>query len=389
MKNFILMRAGVRSGAACLLLAGTIMLGNGCRKAARLEQDLRNFQQVNLDANKAMYDPAVVDPTLQNGWGLAWAPSGIAWVNSEAAGVSELYTATGSKPRAAVNIPSPTDTVGGAPIGIVFNSTKGFVLPDKGTAAFIFDGGDGVISAWNGAAGNNAFRIVNNWATSAYTGLALASSGGANYLYAADFRTGKIDVWDTAWNTVTWMPFHDGSIPHGFSPFNIQAVGSWLVVNYAKVGADGKQEVGAGLGFTNIFMTDGSFVRRFASRGVLNSPWGVTMAPAGFLQQADMDGGKDGGKDDGNDDGDKGSGKIDLTQSVILIGNFGDGRINVFTMDGVFLGQLHSHSRPIVIDGLWALGFAPTTAKTISQNWLFFTAGPAKEWDGIFGYLTK
>jgi uncharacterized protein (TIGR03118 family) len=392
MKN-LLMRAGMRPGVACLSLAVCIFLGLGCRKAA-IEQELRNFQQVNLVANKAMYDPATVDPTLQNGWGLAWAPSGIAWVNAEADGLSELYTAAGAIVRKPVNIPSPTDTIGGAPIGIVFNSTKGFVLPDKATASFIFDGGDGVISAWNGAAGSNAFRIADNAATSAYTGLTLAASGGANFLYAANFRTGKIDVWDTAWNPVTWMPFHDAGIPSGFAPFNIQSVGAWLVVNYAKVGANGRQEVGAGLGFTDIFNTNGSFVRRLASRGVLNAPWGVTMAPAAFLQQSDMksstggESGTGGGSATGGESGST-SGKMDPTQPVILVGNFGDGRINVFTTDGIFLGQLQSHNRPIVIDGLWALGFAPTTATTISQSWLFFTAGPANQTDGIFGYLVK
>jgi uncharacterized protein (TIGR03118 family) len=386
MKN-LLLRAGMRPGAACLSIAACIVLGLGCRKAA-IEQELSNFQQVNLVANKAMYDPATVDPTLQNGWGLAWAPSGIAWVNAEADGLSELYMATGAIVRNPVNIPSPTDSVGGAPIGIVFNSTKGFVLPDKATASFIFDGGDGVISAWNGAAGNNAFRIADNAATSAYTGLTLAASGGANYLYAANFRTGKIDVWDTAWNPVTWMPFHDPAIPSGFAPFNIQSVGAWLAVNYAKVGANGRQAVGAGLGFTDIFNTNGSFVRRLASRGVLNSPWGVTMAPAAFLQQEDM---KTSGPGESGSGGESGStsGKMDPTQPVILVGNFGDGRINVFTTDGGYLGQLQSHKQTIVIDGLWALGFAPITATTISQSWLFFTAGPAKQADGVFGYLFK
>jgi uncharacterized protein (TIGR03118 family) len=399
MKNLSL-RAGTRPGAVCLSIAVCIVLGLGCRKAGNIEEELRNFQQVNLVANKALYDPATVDPTLQNGWGLAWAPSGIAWVNAEADGLSELYTAAGAIVRKPVNIPSPTDSVGGAPIGIVFNSTKGFLLPNKAVANFIFDGGDGVISAWNGAAGNNAFRIADNAVTSAYTGLTLAASGGANYLYAANFRAGKIQVWDTAWNPVTWMPFHDAAIPSGFAPFNIQSVGAWLVVNYAKVGANGRQEVGAGLGFTDIFTTAGSFVRRLASRGVLNSPWGVTMAPAAFLQQADMKGstGGESGSGSGSGSGDgsgsgsgpgSGSGKMDPTQPVILIGNFGDGRINVFTLDGVYLGQLQSHNRVIAINGLWALGFAPTTATTISQDWLFFTAGPAKEADGIFGYLVK
>jgi hypothetical protein len=288
-------------------------------------------------------------------------------------------------------------------------------LPDKAAASFIFAGGDGVISAWNGAAGNNAFRVANNSATSAYTGLALAASGGANFLYAADFRTGRIDVWDTAWKPVTWMPFHDAAIPSGFAPFNIQAAGSWLLVTYAKVGANGREAVGAGLGFVDIYNTDGSFVRRLGSRGTLNAPWGVTMTAANFLNQEDMDtkegndqgnGGGSGNSNGGGSNGGSGGGSnsspggpggsngnsghdFNDNQPVILVGNFGDGRINVFSPDGQFLGQLQSHKQTIVISGLWALGFAPATATTVDPNRLYFTAGPAMETDGVFGYLIK
>ena len=406
MKNALL-RTGLRPGAVCLSLAVWAALAGGCRKNnIPQNDDLRNFSQVNLVANKASYGPALVDPTLQNAWGLAWAPSGIAWVNATDDGLSELYMTTPSIVRPPVHIPSPTDSVGGAPIGIVFNSTKGFILPNHAAAAFIFDGGDGVVSAWNGAAGNNAFRIANNSATASYTGLALANSGGANFLYAANFRSGKIEVWDTAWNPVTWMPFHDQSIPAGFHNFNIQAVGSWLVVTYAKVGANGRQAVGAGLGFVDIYTTAGVWVSRLASGGVLNSPWGVTMAAHSFLEDHDMvknEGGDDShggsgngnsgpgnnnGNNNGNDNGNNNRNGDD-DQPVILVGNFGDGHINVFSVDGHFMGQLASHSRPITIQGLWALGFAPSTATTINPNWLFFTAGPNSEQDGLFGYLTK
>jgi uncharacterized protein (TIGR03118 family) len=390
MKKVRRLSVRLQPGAICLSLAACVALAAGCHKAAINNQDLRNFEQVNLVADKSAWNPALVDPTLKDAWGLAWAPSGIAWVNATVDGVSELYTVAPAvaKPRAAVNIPSPTDSVGGAPIGVVFNSTKGFPLPDKSNAAFIFDGGDGVISAWNGGAGNNAFRVANNWQTASYTGLTLASSGGANFLYAANFKSGKIEVWDTAWNPVTWMPFHDPAIPAGFANFNIQSVGNWLLVTYAKVGANGRQAVGAGLGFVDVFNTDGSFVRRLASRGWLNSPWGVTMAAASFLQQEDMDEKGGPGGSNGNS-GSNGGHDFNDNQPVILVGNFGDGRINVFSLDGQFLGQLRSHNQVITINGLWALGFAPTTATSISQSWLFFTAGPDMEADGVFGYLIK
>lgn len=364
-----------------MVSAGFGLLSTACRKMNINNNDLRNFEEVNLIANNGSYGAGLVDPTLQNAWGLAWAPSGIAWVNGEADGVSELYTGAGAIVRPPVLIPSPKDTMGGAPTGIVFNSTKGFILPDKAAASFIFVGDDGVVSAWNGAAGNKAFRIADNSATASYTGLTLAWDNGRNLLYAANFKTGKIDVWDTSWAPVS-LPFRDPGMPRGYAPFNIQAAGSWIYVSYAKVGADGDEVHAVGLGLVDVFNPDGSFVKRFTTGGWLNAPWGVAMAPAGWLTTADMS--ADVSKEDNATHG-----KTDSVGQVILIGNFGDGRINVFAPDGQFLGQLQSHNRTMVIDGLWALGFAPATATSIDPGRLYFTAGPKDEKDGLFGYIIK
>src|ERR1700753_3684617 len=117
MKNELL-RSGLRPGAVCLTLAAFAAVIGGCRKNNIIpQQDLRNFGQVNLVADNASFDPALVDPTLHDAWGLAWAASGIAGLNSTVQGVSELYLTTPSIARKPVNIPSPTDSVGGAPIG--------------------------------------------------------------------------------------------------------------------------------------------------------------------------------------------------------------------------------------------------------------------------------
>ncbi len=361
-----------------------ILLSLGCRKNNIDNKGLRNFQQVNLVANSGAYSPVLIDPTLHNAWGLAWAPSGIAWVNSMGGHVSELYTGEGAIVRAPVNVPSPADTIGGLPTGIVFAGGAGFTLANNASPNFLFVGVDGVFSGWNGAAGNNALRIADNSATSAYTGLALATWNGSHLLYAANFRAGKIDVWDTTFSPVS-LPFHDPGLPSGYSPFNIQSVGNWLFVTYAKPAPDGRSQAGAGLGLVDVFNPDGSFVRRFASRGALNAPWGVVMTPANFLQDPDMS------DDDSQKNGDSGhgNGNDDLDQPpVILVGNFGDGRINVFSTQGQFMGQLQSHHKTIEIYGLWALSFAPTTS-TIDQKRLYFTAGPADETDGLFGYLIK
>jgi uncharacterized protein (TIGR03118 family) len=362
-----------------LMTAGLVLFG--CQKSGEDKKDLRNFKQVNLVANKSKYNPVTVDPTLQNAFGLAWSPNGVAWVNSLAGHVSEVYSAEGAIARPPVNIPSPTDSLGGGlPTGIVFSGDKGFNL-SNGPSAFLFTRFDGVLSGWNGPSVNNAKRLRHPQ-TASYAGLAIAVSNGRNFIYGANFGAGKIDVWDTAFTLVN-MPFKDPTIPQGYSPYNIQAADDFLFVMYARISASGLPVSGAGEGFVSVFKTDGSFVKRFASRGTLNVPWGLTVAPASFLD----------GKDVKNENGHGNAGMDDKSgnpkEPVILVGNFGDGRINVFSLDGKYLGQLQSHNHTIVIDGLWALSFAPSSATTVDPHRLYFTAGPEHETDGLYGYIIK
>jgi uncharacterized protein (TIGR03118 family) len=387
MNYHIFTRSGLSPAKLCLLFILVFGLTTSCRKANIDKNDLRDFQQTNLVSNNGSNSPVLTDPTLQNAWGLAWSPGGIAWVNAQTGHVSELYTAEGAMVRPGINIPSPMDTIGGTPTGIVFAGGAGFKLSNGQAAAFLFVGDDGVVSGWNGAAGNNALRIADNSSSSSYFGLTLATWNGSHFLYAANFKTGKIDVWDTTFTQVN-MPFNDPGLPASYSPFNIQSIGSWIFVMYAKVGSDGNEIHQVGLGIVDVFNPDGSFVKRFATGGTLNSPWGVTMTPANFLEDNDMDADDSGQKgnslhkNNGNEDA--------ARQPVILVGNFGDGHINVFSIDGQFLGQLQRHHNALVIDGLWALSFAPTTAvPAIDPMRLYFTAGPKDETDGLFGYLLK
>jgi len=320
-----------------------------------------NFTRTNLVSNNSQDSGARVDATLINGWGIAFSPTGNPWVSSEGGGVAEPYDATGNQVIPPVSIPSASAATGGEPTGIVFNSSAtAFVLPGGGVAKFIFVGDDGVISGWS--SGASAERVVDNSATSSYKGVAIANDSTGIFLYAANFKQSRIDVFDSSFAAVN-KTFGDPDLPEGYSPFNIQNIGGQLYVTYAKLGIDGDEEKGVGLGYVDIYKPDGSLVKRFASQGDLNAPWGIAMAPSGFL--------------DGN------------SSNVILVGNFGDGYINAYSPDGSLIGKLSSKGTPIVIDGLWGISFAPSSAATIPATRLFFAAGPNDEQNGLFGYIDR
>ena len=350
-----------------------MMVIPGCHKVKIPVILTDDFQQVNLVANTAGYDTARIDPLLLNAWGLAFSGGGTPWIASPGGHVSTVYDKDGRQARAAVAIPSPGALTGGSPAGVVFNASAFFLLSNGAKANFIFAGLDGVISAWNGPAGNTALRIIDNHETAVYTGLAIANIAdiNRNFLYAANFKAGRIDGFDQKFGMEGFSlkdAFKDPNLPAGYSPFNVQAIGDKLYVTYAKVGAGGKEEIGPGKGFVDIYTPRGALVKRFVSKGCLNAPWGVAQAPDGFFSD-DMKG----------HDG----------QNPILIGNFGDGRINAFNSDGEFLGTLRCKGWPIEIEGLWALSFPPTTATTVDPKRLYFTAGPNGEKDGLFGYIIK
>ena len=346
------------------MAAGTFLLVlitlQACRKPHHLPPFANDFQQVNLVATNSSYGAATVDATLLNGWGIAFAPSGPAWVSSNGAGLSNIYSATGAILRPGVTIPTNGASTGGAPTGAIFNGTTGFKLSNGNPARFIFVGEDGVISGWN--SGNGAEVAKNNMGA-VYKGITLATDGGVPFLYVANFIGKKVEVYDTLWNAVN-KPFWDPNIPSDYSPFNVQNINGKIFVIYAKLGTGLDEAHGPGTGIIDIYNPDGSLEKRFVSHGALNAPWGIAGTPSTFLTTANG------------------------TGSIILVGNFGDGRINAYDENGFFLGPLLSEGKPIVIDGLWGLSFAPTTATSVNPDWLFFAAGPKDEADGLFGYIT-
>ena len=356
-KNFHGKRYQLLFSTVLFLLA--LFTLQACKKNPLHNPFENDFQKIVLVADSSSYSPVTTDPNLLNGWGIAFAPSGPAWVSSNGAGLSTIYNALGSILRPPVTIPSSTSSTGGSPTGVVFNGGTGFRLSNGNAAKFIFADEDGVIAGWNTG---NAAEVAKNDAGAAYKGLTIATDNGVPYLYVANFKEHAVDVYDTLWNEVS-RPFTDPNLPAGYSPFNVQNINGKIYVVYAVVGDGIDEAAGPGAGIVDIYNPDGTLVRRFASHGPLNAPWGITWTPSSFWGS-----------------------KLNAP-NIILVGNFGDGRINAFDEHGNFLGPLRSEGKPIVIDGLWGLSFAPTTATTVNSDWLFFAAGPKDEADGVFGYI--
>lgn len=325
-------------------------------------KELKNFVQLNLVGNNISNKPLNIDPDLVNAMGISFPPSGPAWVSSEGKGLGTAYNLDGLKVSAPVNIPHALNTTTGHPTGHVYNPTNDFKLPNGNPAAFIFATSDGIISGWN--LGNSAVKKIDHSSGASYLGVALANDGNDFFIYAANFAQNKIDVFDENWNQVNTKPFVDPDLPAGYSPFNIQIISDGkLYVMYAKKDATGKREIGPGNGYINLFSTNGTLLKRFASKGKLNAPWGITVAPAGFW------------------------GEFSLTQitNVILVGNNGDGHINAFDENGNFIGPLSTNGKAIEIDGLWGITFPPITG--LNRYYLYFAAGPDNGSGGLVGRI--
>jgi len=329
--------------AVCLLVLSAA-------DVAQAQSGANSYRVVNLVSNvagvAAQTDPGMVDP-----WGFS-NPGTPFWLSDHASGLSTVYAATGV-PNAAVivTIPAAGGSGTGKPTGQVQNATgAAFKLSNNANASFIFASEDGLITAWNNAIGKIAeIKIDNSSKNAVYKGLAIGTSDAGGTLYGANFRSGKIDTWGPGFVPVTLAgSFADSQVPAGYAPFNIWNIGNKLYVEYAK--QDKNQfldEGGPGAGYVAVFDLNGNLITHLVSGGVLNSPWGVAIAPAGW--------GAFGG--------------------ALLVGNFGDGRINAFdATKGTFLGTLqNTDGSPIAISGLWGMVFGTGTRADV--NTLYFCAG--------------
>jgi uncharacterized protein (TIGR03118 family) len=251
----------------------------------------------------------------------------------------------------------------GMPTGQVFNTGGASAFNGD---AFLFVSEDGTISGWRGALGTNAETLQTGVNANVYKGTTEVNMGGHSYLLSANFRAGTIDVLkgDAAAPALTGH-FVDPNLPAGYAPFNVQQLGGKIYVTYAlQDSAKHDQVRGAGLGFVDAFDLQGNLLGRIGSMGTLNAPWGLALAPSSF------------GKFAGD----------------LLVGDFGDGKINVFSPDPsspAFLGQLTgTDGQPIDIHGLWALLPGNNGLAGSSQN-IFFTAGPNAEADGLLGVIQE
>jgi len=335
------------------------------------------YRQINLVSDQPG-KAHLPDADLVNAWGLAASPGTNAapgsplWVADNGTDKATLYQ--GASATSVTKFPLVVNITGAAPTGQVFNSDpSAFMVSDdhgnSGPALFIFDTENGTIDGWNpnvNPNGSNPSTMTevgrNNGANAVYKGLAIGKVNGKSFLYAANFRSGRVEAYDSTFTPVE-LPgglFVDPKLPAGYGPFGIAEIRGKLYVSFAKQDPGLIDDVpGAGKGFVDVFTNNGAFVKRLITRGALNAPWGLALAPASF--------GRFGGD--------------------LLVGNFGNGMINAYNpMTGAHLGQLRRpNGMPIHIDGLWALMFGNGNAAKTGE--LVFSAGPVDESHGLLGKI--
>jgi len=359
-------RVSHRIAAVLIVIAAVFLLGFPSAATRTNAATKEFFHQTNLVSDQPGI-ALILDPNLVNPWGISMSATSPFWVANNVTGTSTLYSGdvNGSpftKNPLVVTIP------GGAPTGTVNNPfTTDFVVHSgaaSGRAVFLFASQVGIVSGWNpNVPGPGSTQAqVGGTNDAVYTGLAIGSTGTANYLYAADFEHGKIDVYDRTFQIVTLAgSFSDPNIPNSYSPFNIQNISGKLYVTYAQQShKEPDEETDHGSGFVDVFDTSGNLVQRLIEGNHLSAPWGLALAPVNF----------------------------GAFSNALIVGNFGDGQLHAYdAQTGKYLGEMKDESgKPIAIDGLWGITFG-NGVNGGDRNALYFAAGPDDETHGLFGSL--
>jgi len=302
------------------------------------------------------------DSDLVNPWGIVPNPTGFWWVADNGTGKLTLYDGNGVKQGLIVNVPQWDNSPGGNPSGQIFNGTQDFKLPNNKPAAFIVSTEDGTIQGWNG--GTTTTIVYNGWPNAVYKGLALGSANGANYIYAANFRAGTVDVFDGTFTLHSFgaNAFADNTLPAGYAPFNVANINGKIIVTYALQDDEKMDDVaGIGHGYIDVYDSTGNLLQRLPHVYALNSPWGMVVAPSTWAQL---------------------SGKL-------LVGNFGSGGIAAYDLvNNLFLGVLQDdQGLPIRINSLWGLAYGNGGSAGPTDT-LFFASGYFSEAHGLFGSIT-
>jgi len=346
--------------AAFLLLAGLVAQNPVLAQS-------NNFVQTNLVSNV----PGLAlkfNIDLLNPWGMAVSANQPFRIAANGKGQFRSYDASGAEqdPRGVIAVPDGV-TVGANPTGVAANDSGLFIPPGSLSTPFLFATRQGTISTeYADARGDiktTTILVVDHGTQGAeYTGLAVLSPDCcAPYLAVADFHRGFVETFTSFFDPLG-IPgaFIDPNLPAGYAPWNVQVAGGRVFVAYALQDAAQHDPVtGAGNGIVDVYNLDGSFARRLASNGPLNVPSAIVQASPNF----------------------------GAFSNDILIGNYGDGRINAFDpQTGQFVGTLKDgNGNPIVNPQLHSMIFGDGRGGDVDT--LYLTAALGTGTDGIFAAI--
>jgi uncharacterized protein (TIGR03118 family) len=344
---------------------------------------------------------AFTDANLVNPMGLVFGGEGETfWVADNATGKLTRYGLLGKpvEPNGAtspevITVPPAFGNSIGSPTGLVIDhaaystvsgvATNEFLIPGAtGTAVpshFLTVTEDGEVCGFNpasaAAAGSTPSATVGATVAGAdYKGAAIAyvntsstsTPSFQHFLFAANFATGGVDVFNNAFQQVTLgsgtFPGTFSDADPGFAPYNVKRYAHRdpltgkilrvLLVAYAKINPDDTTVAlaGAGNGYITVFSLGtpddatagtkiGRLVANTGSDNGLNAPWGMALKY---------------GSKQANDE--------------VLVANNGSGEIHAYSLAGVFgptlstpapdLGPLNGPGGvPLDFSGLWALHF--------------------------------